>query len=71
MVTYIRVLGTVEKNCPHSDTSTVTLTSTVRSELEGRRGAQRLEPFSFLFLPVSLCCLGWYFEVSLAVLGTR
>lgn len=72
LVTYIRVLGTVDKNCltqthPHSLTHMYTWKATVRSG----RGAQRLEPL----LPSSLspCAmdLGWYFEVSWAGLGTR
>lgn len=44
-MTYIRVLGTVEKNCDpfghiHSHTHMHTWEATVRSKLEGRRGAR-------------------------------
>lgn len=47
------------KELSRSDTSPLTLTchyeATVRSKLEGRRGARLLEPLSFPFLSVSLC----------------
>ena len=55
-VSYIRALGTVEKDVPfrHTHTHTHAWEATLRSELEGRRGARRLGPLSFPS-PASLC----------------